>query len=623
MFEHSPIVADKHIRLIKFRLTSNQVSCELDVHELKCAPLYYGLSYYWGPQTELQVIKCNGQDLPVSEGLYEALHYLKEFAQNNDDNIEYFWIDQICINQTNLAERGSQVLLMRDIFAHAQRTVIWLGTYVPHRDGAIFEVFERIDADRRSYEVTRSQKEGKPGQIAFEVASTLKLEDEDWIALVSFAQRPWFKRVWIMQEAALSRQDPLMLCSARTLLWSTFARCVSWLAAGYYSTIRLFQDSFATSPLWIIEAFRNTGNPKTGMPRLWTLTAILVTTIAQSTDPLDHIYALLGFVSNEEHPSHIVPDYQRDASELFADISWRCIKETGHLQILASGGAKPVPQTTTIQFPSWVPRWDILIDNQNLENLQKSWSLYTDAAGFVDVKCVEDYCATLDRKARIGETADKRDLALSGVCIDKIAWSAKAYSVDAMAVKGAHVQIWREALQHVGINSLSSNVQRATMDAFTRTFYETINWPYPYETWNDACQRASVKDFYAHVASLRDHFDDDPAIVRACEELGQGGDGRNTSFGTGGRRIFVTVQGHVGHGPPALQLGDKIWALYGGDVPFVLRELNQADRDANRMQEGDCRHALVGTACLAGFMNGKAIRMLEEGILKEETVVLR
>lgn len=36
------------------------------------------------------------------------------------------WIDQIRINQTDIEERDSQVLLMRDIYKHAARTQIWL-----------------------------------------------------------------------------------------------------------------------------------------------------------------------------------------------------------------------------------------------------------------------------------------------------------------------------------------------------------------------------------------------------------------------------------------------------------------------------------------------------------------
>jgi len=37
------------------------------------------------------------------------------------------WIDAICIDQSNVEERGSQVQQMRRIFEEAAPTVIWLG----------------------------------------------------------------------------------------------------------------------------------------------------------------------------------------------------------------------------------------------------------------------------------------------------------------------------------------------------------------------------------------------------------------------------------------------------------------------------------------------------------------
>jgi len=41
------------------------------------------------------------------------------------------WIDAICINQSNVAERELQVGLMRDIYQQADGVVIWLGLRKP------------------------------------------------------------------------------------------------------------------------------------------------------------------------------------------------------------------------------------------------------------------------------------------------------------------------------------------------------------------------------------------------------------------------------------------------------------------------------------------------------------
>jgi hypothetical protein len=46
------------------------------------------------------------------------------------------WIDAICINQSNVAERELQVGLMRDIYQQADGVVIWLGPRKPKTEFA-------------------------------------------------------------------------------------------------------------------------------------------------------------------------------------------------------------------------------------------------------------------------------------------------------------------------------------------------------------------------------------------------------------------------------------------------------------------------------------------------------
>lgn len=51
--------------------------------------------------------------------------------------------------------------------------------------------------------------------------------------------------------------------------------------------------------------------------------------------------------------------------------------------------------------------------------------------------------------------------------------------------------------------------------------------------------------------------------------------------------------------------GDKVCVLFGGRVPYILRE-----------QDG--YHQLVGDAYLPDFMDGQAMDMLDAGELQEE-----
>ena len=41
------------------------------------------------------------------------------------------WIDTLCINQDDIAERSDQVKLMADIYRNSKRTLVWIGKEPP------------------------------------------------------------------------------------------------------------------------------------------------------------------------------------------------------------------------------------------------------------------------------------------------------------------------------------------------------------------------------------------------------------------------------------------------------------------------------------------------------------
>jgi hypothetical protein len=58
---------------------------------------------------------------------WSSLQRLSNFVFRPESQARVLWVDQICINQTDVPERSSQVLLMRDFYKRATRTRIWLG----------------------------------------------------------------------------------------------------------------------------------------------------------------------------------------------------------------------------------------------------------------------------------------------------------------------------------------------------------------------------------------------------------------------------------------------------------------------------------------------------------------
>jgi hypothetical protein len=65
------------------------------------------------------------------------------------------------------------------------------------------------------------------------------------------------------------------------------------------------------------------------------------------------------------------------------------------------------------------------------------------------------------------------------------------------------------------------------------------------------------------------------------------------------RSLFTTCSGKLGLGPGAMKEGDLLVALWGGQVPFVLREV-----------EGEAWYRFVGECYVEGYMEGRGVEKL-------------
>jgi hypothetical protein len=68
-----------------------------------------------------RLILCNGKQLRVGINLYNALREIPASAG------QLWWVDAICIDQTNITERGQQVNMMAQIYGNAEEVIVWLG----------------------------------------------------------------------------------------------------------------------------------------------------------------------------------------------------------------------------------------------------------------------------------------------------------------------------------------------------------------------------------------------------------------------------------------------------------------------------------------------------------------
>ncbi|KAF2461212.1 heterokaryon incompatibility, partial [Lineolata rhizophorae] len=89
---------------------------------LRSSPKYEALSYTWGDALDRHSIACEGKTIRVTANLLSALQHLRQ-----PDVTRILWVDAVCINQGNIAERDAQVRMMGDIYRMAARVLVWLG----------------------------------------------------------------------------------------------------------------------------------------------------------------------------------------------------------------------------------------------------------------------------------------------------------------------------------------------------------------------------------------------------------------------------------------------------------------------------------------------------------------
>lgn len=84
---------------------------------------YTALSYAWGDPLATTPIVVNGIEARVTFNLEAALRHIRK-----PSCAVVLWIDALCINQEDVAEKNRQVEMMRDIYSSAELVIAWLGS---------------------------------------------------------------------------------------------------------------------------------------------------------------------------------------------------------------------------------------------------------------------------------------------------------------------------------------------------------------------------------------------------------------------------------------------------------------------------------------------------------------
>ncbi|KAF5654950.1 cytochrome P450 monooxygenase cytochrome P450 monooxygenase [Fusarium sp. NRRL 25303] len=121
-------ISGAQIRLLTITSTTPVISCEMDVTELHDQLPFNVLSYVWGDPKVTEIILVNGHEYPVTTSLASALRCVPQhLSQSKHAAGQKLWVDAICINQVDNAEKSHQVAKMGEIYSQSALVLCWLG----------------------------------------------------------------------------------------------------------------------------------------------------------------------------------------------------------------------------------------------------------------------------------------------------------------------------------------------------------------------------------------------------------------------------------------------------------------------------------------------------------------
>lgn len=123
-----------------------------------------------------------------------------------DDLVLDIWVDALCINQSDNGEKLHQIGLVAQIYTNACRVMMWLGEE-EENTGLAFDLIRDAPQDNL-LELVRDGNE----------------KSKHWEALGILFARPYWSRVWIIQEVLLSAQMGIMCCGSFTMRYMRPAR---------------------------------------------------------------------------------------------------------------------------------------------------------------------------------------------------------------------------------------------------------------------------------------------------------------------------------------------------------------------------------------------------------------
>ncbi|KAL8347259.1 hypothetical protein RB601_003225 [Gaeumannomyces tritici] len=326
------------LRLMPHKDKEAPIRCQLFEYSLQepgqGIHLYEALSYVWGSQENKLPIYIQSTDkggcssatpttgddhcLLVTANLHKALSCVRNRLLER-----VLWIDAVCIDQGNEDEKGRQVRSMAKIYANASRVIVWLGEAVDAGDQAL----EAIRMAAREHMDPTIYQPGHQATHAHQPANSAINRQ----AVLKLLQRPWFQRIWVLQEVAAARNivvkcgsveiDGHAFCSGMDALkpyqssqeLSSLIRSVAYLVRGASFRPR-FEHGLASS-----QGFSLGIRPLSELVDMYH--------DRKATERRDKVYALLGMSLGDPSAAGLSANYETSWKDVFRKLIQFCLSD--------------------------------------------------------------------------------------------------------------------------------------------------------------------------------------------------------------------------------------------------------------------------------------------------------
>jgi hypothetical protein len=339
---------------------------------IHCEYGFNALSYTWGKDTPTSEIIISGQRMRVRKNLEQALKALRLGRKK----MSAVWIDAICIDQGNIRERNRQIPRLIHIYDVAFAVICYVGERDEESDLAM-DLVPKLQGPMMRFGAEGSWEIGSDDRIGPERYPRL------CAALYKFLCRPYFTRVWVLQEVATGSNLYIACGNRIEFSFEQLDQAAYNLTDMMNRDPRLRRQMTEADPeleedlaignqLSFIRKmfyFRHLASAKYS-PRslIWGqaskirddapgfLECAILTRDFGATDGHDKLFALWNLAMDKEGLQFEM-DYNKSVKQSFMEFVTAWCKKNGSLDIIAAVEYAPQCMPFYATAPSWTPDW--------------------------------------------------------------------------------------------------------------------------------------------------------------------------------------------------------------------------------------------------------------------------